>query len=61
MSYTDVAYQDIRDGVRALCAGFPPEYHRNVDKERRYPEEFVNFLKCQLIFFQFSIMIMICR
>ncbi|KRO87875.1 MAG: acyl-CoA dehydrogenase [Rhodobacter sp. BACL10 MAG-121220-bin24] len=44
MSYTDVAYQDIRDGVRALCAGFPPEYHRNVDKERRYPEEFVNAL-----------------
>ena len=44
MSYTDVAYQDIRDGVRALCTGFPPEYHRNVDKERRYPEEFVNAL-----------------
>ena len=44
MSYTDVAYQDIRDGVRALCAEFPPEYHRNVDKERRYPEEFVNAL-----------------
>ena len=44
MYYTDVAYQDIRDGVRALCAGFPPEYHRNVDKERRYPEEFVNAL-----------------
>ena len=44
MSYTDVAYQDIRDGVRALCAGFTPEYHRNVDKERRYPEEFVNAL-----------------
>lgn len=44
MSYTHVAYQDIRDGVRALCAGFPPEYHRNVDKERRYPEEFVNAL-----------------
>ena len=44
MSYTHVAYQDISDGVRALCAGFPPEYHRNVDKERRYPEEFVNAL-----------------
>ncbi len=37
-------YQDIRDGVRSLCAQFPDEYHRRVDAERGYPEEFVNAL-----------------
>jgi acyl-CoA dehydrogenase len=34
-------YQDIRDAVRALCAEFPAEYHRKIDAERGYPEEFV--------------------
>ena len=37
-------YDDIRDAIRALCAEFPPEYHRKVDEERRYPEEFVDAL-----------------
>jgi acyl-CoA dehydrogenase len=37
-------YQDIRDGVRALCAGFPDEYFRRVDAERGYPEAFVDAL-----------------
>ena len=37
-------YQDIRDGVRALCAQFPDEYHRKVDTARAYPEEFVDAL-----------------
>jgi len=37
-------YQDIRDAVRALCATFPPEYHRKVDEERAYPEAFVDAL-----------------
>ncbi|RMC36174.1 acyl-CoA dehydrogenase family protein [Paracoccus alkanivorans] len=37
-------FQDIRDAVRALCAGFPDEYHRKVDEQRGYPEEFVNAL-----------------
>ncbi len=37
-------YQDIRDGVRALCEQYPDEYHRRVDAERGYPEEFVNAL-----------------
>ncbi|WP_193179344.1 acyl-CoA dehydrogenase family protein [Nisaea sediminum] len=37
-------YQDIRDAVRALCAEFPPEYHREVDEKRGYPEEFVDAL-----------------
>ncbi|MEZ7812268.1 MAG: acyl-CoA dehydrogenase [Paracoccaceae bacterium] len=44
MPDTTDAYQDIRDGVRGLCAEFPPEYHRKVDMDRRYPEEFVNAL-----------------
>ena len=31
----------IREAVRALCAGFPGEYWRALDRERAYPEEFV--------------------
>jgi acyl-CoA dehydrogenase len=38
------SHQDIRDAVRALCAEFPPEYHRRVDEQRGYPEEFVDAL-----------------
>jgi len=38
------AYTDIRDAVRALCAQFPAEYHREVDAQRAYPEAFVNAL-----------------
>ena len=37
-------YQDIRDAVRALCAEFPDEYHRQVDAARAYPEAFVDAL-----------------
>jgi acyl-CoA dehydrogenase len=37
-------YQDIRDAVRALCAGFPDAYHRQVDEARAYPEAFVDAL-----------------
>ena len=37
-------YQDIRDGVRALCAQFPDAYHRGIDAARGYPEEFVEAL-----------------
>jgi len=40
----DTSYPDIRDGVRALCAQFPDEYHRKVDAERAYPEAFVDAL-----------------
>ena len=40
----DDAHTDIRDGVRALCAQFPPEYHRKVDAEAAYPEAFVEAL-----------------
>lgn len=31
----------IREAVRALCAGFPGEYWRTLDRERGYPSEFV--------------------
>ena len=37
-------YEDIREAVKALCADFPPEYHRKVDEERGYPEAFVEAL-----------------
>jgi acyl-CoA dehydrogenase len=37
-------YQDIRDAIRALCAQFPPEYHRKIDAARGYPEAFVDAL-----------------
>ncbi|MCP8937928.1 acyl-CoA/acyl-ACP dehydrogenase [Alsobacter sp. SYSU M60028] len=37
-------YREIREAVRALCAEFPPEYHRKVDAERGYPEAFVDAL-----------------
>ena len=44
MFVDDSAYADIRDAVRDLCAQFPDEYHRKVDEQRAYPEEFVNAL-----------------
>src|ERR1700704_1695124 len=34
----------IRESVRALCAGFPGEYWRALDRERGYPQEFVTAL-----------------
>lgn len=37
-------YQDLRDAIRALCATFPPEYHRKIDHDRGYPEDFVDAL-----------------
>jgi len=37
-------YADIREGVRALCAKFPGEYWRALDRERAYPKDFVNAL-----------------
>lgn len=40
----DNDYREIRDAVRALCAGFPDEYHREIDAKRAYPEAFVDAL-----------------
>ena len=37
-------YAELREGIRALCASFPAEYHRKVDEARAYPEEFVDAL-----------------
>lgn len=44
MNFLSDDYQDIRDGVRALCSQFPAEYHRKVDEERGYPDDFVKAL-----------------
>jgi acyl-CoA dehydrogenase len=38
---TDEDLKPIRESVRALCAGFPGEYWRILDRERGYPAEFV--------------------
>jgi len=35
---------DIREGVRALCAKFPGDYWRALDRDRAYPKDFVNAL-----------------
>jgi acyl-CoA dehydrogenase len=37
-------YEEIRSGIRALCAAFPDEYFRKLDAERGYPGEFVDAL-----------------
>ena len=44
MHYDSDQFQEIRDGVRSLCAGFPDEYFRKIDERRGYPEAFVNAL-----------------
>ncbi|MGB1160034.1 MAG: acyl-CoA dehydrogenase family protein [Alphaproteobacteria bacterium] len=38
------AYDDIRDAVARLCADFPGEYWRALDRERGYPTEFIQAL-----------------
>ena len=35
------ARENLRQGVREVCARFPHEYWRRLDADRRYPEEFV--------------------
>ena len=40
----ETEFQDIREGVRALCAQFSDSYHREVDEARAYPEAFVDAL-----------------
>jgi acyl-CoA dehydrogenase len=40
----DEDYLEIRDAVRKLCADFPGEYWRRLDRENRYPAEFVDAL-----------------
>jgi acyl-CoA dehydrogenase len=44
MIVTNDTHQDIREAVRDLCKTFPPEYHRRIDQERGYPDDFVQAL-----------------
>jgi len=44
MGTPDDRFQDIRDGIRALCAEFPDEYFRKIDEARGYPDAFVDAL-----------------
>jgi acyl-CoA dehydrogenase len=37
----DDAHRELREAVRALCARFPDDYHRRIDRERAYPDAFV--------------------
>jgi acyl-CoA dehydrogenase len=37
-------HDDMRNALRALCAQFPPEYHRQHGADETYPEEFVEAL-----------------
>jgi acyl-CoA dehydrogenase len=37
-------YAAIREGVAQVCADFPGEYWRELDRKREYPEAFVNAL-----------------
>jgi hypothetical protein len=40
-SHTTEDHADIRASVRALCAKFPGEYWRALDRERAYPKDFI--------------------
>ncbi|WP_119305154.1 acyl-CoA dehydrogenase family protein [Dongia deserti] len=44
MTATAETYSDIRDAVAKLCARFPGEYWRGLDRRGAYPTEFVNAL-----------------
>ena len=41
---TDESFPEIRESVRRLCARFPGEYWRALDRERAYPTDFVRTL-----------------
>ncbi len=41
MIETETREEELRQGVREICASFPQSYWRKLDVERRYPEEFV--------------------
>src|SRR3712207_5488219 len=40
----EVPLSVLRDRTRALCAEFPDAYWRETDRDRRYPQEFVDTL-----------------
>jgi acyl-CoA dehydrogenase len=37
-------HPELRAQVRQLCARYPDEYWRRLDRERAYPQEFVDAL-----------------
>ena len=37
-------YPEIREGVRAVCEGFPGKYWRDLEDREAYPDEFVRGL-----------------
>jgi acyl-CoA dehydrogenase len=41
---TEETFPDIREAVRRLCARFPGAYWRELDRDRKYPTEFVTAL-----------------
>src|SRR5262245_64613539 len=41
LNATNEDLAQVRESVRALCAKFPGEYWRTLDRERAYPTEFV--------------------
>jgi acyl-CoA dehydrogenase len=43
-SASDTDFPELRQAVRALCATFTPEYWRQLDEQRAYPEAFVKAL-----------------
>lgn len=40
----DATYSDLREALAKLCANYPGEYWRKLDREMSYPTEFVNEL-----------------
>jgi acyl-CoA dehydrogenase len=40
----EISHEEIRSAVRDLCARFPGEYWRDLDRREAYPEEFVKAL-----------------
>ena len=43
-SSASATHDDLRDALRALCAGFGPEYHRTHAQNGTYPVEFIDAL-----------------
>lgn len=41
---TKELHEDLRQAVRKICADYPDEYWRQLNRERVYPEAFVNAL-----------------
>ena len=44
MKDTNPSFTEIREEIRKLCEGFPGEYWQALDRESRYPTEFVETL-----------------